>query len=132
MRKRRMICAEVLESGAFTALPPRVQLLYVHLQLFADDDGVVDNPRFPMLSCGATQKDLDALVKARFVLRAGRVWVIKHWWTLNTLKRAAHSLTKWTADMEGIYLRSDRVYSDHEGPDRAPFLEGLATVLGME
>lgn len=131
MRRQRMICAEVLESGAFTALPARVQMLYVHMQLFADDDGVVDNPKYPMLSCGATKKDLDALVKARFVLRAGRVWVIKHWWTLNKLQRDRHARTKWTADMEGIYIRQDRVYTDHETPDGLPFLEGMDQILRL-
>ena len=131
MRRQRMICAEVLESGAFTALPPRVQMLYVHMQLFSDDDGVVDNPKYPMLSCGATQKDLDALVKARFVLRAGRVLVIKHWWTMNTLKRDRHARTKWAADLSGIYIRHDRVYTDHETPDGMPFLEGIDKILRL-
>ena len=131
MRKSRMIRAEVLESGAFCALPPRSQALYVHMQLYADDDGVVANERLPMLSCGATAKDLETLITARFVLRAGRVLVIKHWWLHNNLARAKHTPTKWMSDLDGIYIREDRVYTDHETPDGMPFREGLGHILGL-
>ena len=131
MRRQRAICAEVFESGPFCSLPPRAQALYVHMQLFADDDGVVDNERLPMLSCGATAKDLSTLIDGRFLLRAGRVLVIKHWWMHNTLKRDRHHATKWLDDMDGIYIREDRVYSDHDGPDRLPFREGLGHILGL-
>ena len=131
MRRQRMISADVMESGAFTALPPRAQALYMHLMLYADDDGVVDNMRQPMGSCGAVEKDLRALIESRFVLVAGRVWVIKHWWTHNSLRRDRHARTKWTSDMKGIYIRPDRVYTDHESPDSVPFLEGLSEVLGL-
>lgn len=131
MRKSRMISAEVLESGAFCALPLGAQALYVHMQLYADDDGVVANERLPMLSCGATAEDLNALIEARFLLRAGRVLVIKHWWVHNNLARAKHNPTKWMSDMEGIFIREDRVYTEHEGPDRMPFREGLGHILGL-
>ena len=131
MRKSRMISAEVLESGAFCALPLGAQALYVHMQLYADDDGVVANERLPMLSCGATAEDLDALIEARFLLRAGRVLVIKHWWLHNNLARAKHNTTKWLSDMDGIFIREDRVYTEHEGPDRMPFREGLGHILGL-
>lgn len=131
MRKQRMVCADIVESGAFTALPPRAQALYVHMMMFADDDGVVDNQALPMLSCKANAKDLDALLNARFVLRAGRVLVIKHWWVHNQLKRDRHHWTRWVDDMEAIYVRPDRVYTDHEGGGAEPFLDGMGAFLGL-
>lgn len=132
MRRQRAICAEVLESGAFCALPPRAQALYVHFQLYADDDGVVANEKLPMISCGANSKDLATLVETRFLLRAGSVYIIKHWWLNNTLKRDRHKRTTWANEIKDvIFIRQDRVYSDHEGPDRMPFLDGLTYILDL-
>lgn len=131
MRKARMISSEVLETRGFCALAPRAQALYVHMQLYADDDGVVSNERLPMLSCGANQRDLDTLVENRFVIRAGRVYVIKHWWLHNNLARSKHNTTKWLDDLDGLYIKEDRSYSDHEGPDRMPFRDGLKYILDL-
>ena len=132
MRSKRPISADVVESGAFCALPPRTQALYMHLVLSADDDGVVSNERPAMMACGANKKDLERLVLSRFVLRAGRVLILKHWWTHNKIDRTKHTWTRWIDDLSGIYIRPDRVYTDHESPDNEPFLDGLAALLATE
>lgn len=124
-----MLSAEVVESGAFCALPPRSQALYMHLVMYADDDGVVSNERPAMMACGANKKDLERLVLSRFVLRAGRVLILKHWWTHNKIDRTKHTFTKWIDDLKGIHIRPDRVYTDHESPDTEPFLEGMTGLL---
>ena len=123
MKTKRMISAEVVESGAFTALPPRVQCLYFHMQLYADDEGAVANVRLPMLSCGATEKDLKALIDARFVLKAGRIHVVKHWRVMNYIRRDRYTPTMWRNDLDQLYVRDDGVYTDHPGPEREAFME---------
>ena len=44
MAERRMVSKAVLHSPSFLAMPVAAQMLYVHLELFADDDGIVASP----------------------------------------------------------------------------------------
>ena len=44
MAERRMVSKAVLHSPSFLAMPVAAQMLYVHLELFADDDGFVATP----------------------------------------------------------------------------------------
>ena len=122
-KTKRMISAEVVESGAFTSLPPRVQCLYFHMQMYADDEGAVANVRLPMASCGATEKDLKALVDARFVRKAGRVHVIKHWHIMNYIRRDRYTRSAWQSDLDTLWIRKDGVYTDHAGAGAEAFLE---------
>ena len=116
MAKRRCLSSAIVGSGAFAALPPRTQAVYIQLQFIADDDGVVDNERAALANVsGANMKDVQALIDARFLLRCGRVLVIKHWWVHNTRRPDRHHPTQWRLDLAGLYVRPDKVYTDHEG-----------------
>ena len=42
MAKRRMFSIEIVESDAFCLMKASAQMLYFHLNMNADDDGVVD------------------------------------------------------------------------------------------
>ena len=123
MARRRCFSKDVLGSGAFIALPPRAQLLYIQLNMEADDDGVVANVRPAMANAGAKSSDLRALLDARFVLKAGRVHVIKHWHLHNTIKRDRYKPTTWQADLDSLFIRDDGVYTDHPGEGFEAFMD---------
>ena len=123
MAGKRCLSREILGSGAFTSLPPRAQLLYIQMVFEADGDGVVANIVPAMAYAGASKKDLKTLVDARFVLEAGRVWVVKHWWIHNTFRRDRYKPSAWTEDLERLYVREDGVYTDHPDAGREAFLE---------
>jgi hypothetical protein len=76
-----------------------------------------------MAACGATDRDLKALMDARFVLRAGRVHVIKHWRIMNYIRRDRYQPSVWQSDLDGLFVRDDGVYTDHPGPEREAFME---------
>ena len=42
MAKRRMLSVDLISSDAFCVLSSSAQMLYLHLNMNADDDGVVD------------------------------------------------------------------------------------------
>ena len=119
---KRCFTKDVLGSGAFVALAPRAQLLYIQLNMDADDDGVVANVRPAMANAGAGAKDLEALIASRFVLKAGRVYVIKHWHLHNTIRRDRYRPSTWQTDLNTLFIREDGVYTDHPGDGFEAFL----------
>lgn len=125
MAGKRCFSKDVLGSGAFCALPPRAQLLYIQLNFEADSDGVVANARPAMANAGASDKDLKRLIEDRFILKAGRVLVVKHWWKHNTLRRDRYTPTAWQEDLKDIRLRPDKVYTDHPGEGFEAFMEAV-------
>lgn len=122
MPKRFCLSSDVLGSSAFCALPPRAQLLYIQMNSIADQDGVVANVRPAMALAGASAKDLNTLIDARFILRAGRVDVIKHWWKHNTKRKDRYKPSAWQADLDTLFIREDGVYTDHPGEGYEAFL----------
>lgn len=66
MAERRTFSRRIIESGRMMKLPAKVQLLYVHLCMNADDDGVVEAfTVLPML--GAAEKELQCLEDKGFI-----------------------------------------------------------------
>lgn len=66
MAQRRMFSRRIVESGRFLRMPPSSQMLYFHLGIEADDDGVVE--AFNVIrACGASEDDLRVLSAKGFV-----------------------------------------------------------------
>ena len=55
MANRRMFSKDVLMTDDFLDLPPTTKVLYFFLNLEADDDGFVANPRTVMRFIGSTK-----------------------------------------------------------------------------
>lgn len=66
MAERRMFSKRIINSARFLKMPVSTQLLYFHLGLHADDDGVVEAYTV-MNSVGVTEDDLRILVAKGFV-----------------------------------------------------------------
>ena len=68
MANKRMFSSKIIESSDFLDLEPMSQLLYMHLCMFADDDGVVNNAKRVCRMIGARPKHLTALMEANYIL----------------------------------------------------------------
>ena len=80
MAERRMFAKSVIGADAFLDLPAGARLLYYDLAMRADDDGFVNAPKTIMRMVGAAPADLEALIKARFLLAfENGVVAIRHW-----------------------------------------------------
>ena len=79
MAEKRMFTKKITESDAFLDLPLSAQALYFHLNMNADDDGFVNNPKMIARIIGAKADDLKMLEDKRFILPfPSGVIVVKH------------------------------------------------------
>ena len=107
-----MFTKKITESDAFLDMPPSSQCLYFHLNMGADDDGFVNNPKKVMRMIGASDDDLKILVAKSFVLvfESG-VIVIKHFRMHNTLRNDRYHPTQYTEEFKMLGLKDNEAYT---------------------
>lgn len=88
MAERRMFNKSLIFSNAFTQLSKAAQLLYMYLNLMADDDGICANSRAVYRMCGSTTKQRKELVDGLWLLEFpdGEV-AIRHWHIHNQIRK---------------------------------------------
>lgn len=116
MAKKRMFRLDVLETDAFMDMPLSTQALYFHLNLRADDDGFIGNPKMIVRNIGASMDDFNLLLAKRFVLQfESGVIVVKHWRMHNTLSKGRYHETNFTDEKKLLLLKDNGAYSFSEG-----------------
>ncbi len=111
MAQRRMLTLEIVNSDSFLDLPATAQCLYFHLVLRADDDGFMNSPRMVQRMIGATDDDLQNLIKAQFLLAfADGVVVIRHWKMHNYVKPDRYRATQYQEHLSKLRLQGDSTY----------------------
>ena len=105
MATRRMISKEVIMTDDFLDLPPTTKVLYFFLNLEADDDGFVGNPKTVMRLTGATKEDMKLLIEGKYVLLFNTgVVVITDWAEHNSIRKDRKKDTRFTKEMQQIAL----------------------------
>lgn len=116
MANKRMFNMKIVDSDAFLDMPLSAQCLYFHLNMRADDDGFVGNPKKIMRIVGASEDDLKLLIAKRFLLTfENGVIVIKHWRMHNTLSGQRYHETVYKDEKEMLYLKDNKAYSFSSG-----------------
>lgn len=116
MARKRMFRLDVLETDAFMDMPLTTQALYFHLNMRADDDGFIGNPKQIVRLIGASQDDLKLLIAKRFVLTfEDGVIVIKHWRMHNTLSANRYKETNFVEDKAMLRIKENKAYSFEAG-----------------
>ncbi len=116
MARKRMFRLDVLETDAFMDMPLTTQALYFHLNMRADDDGFIGNPKQIVRLIGASQDDLKLLIAKKFVLTfEDGVIVIKHWRMHNTLSANRYKETNFLEDKAMLRLKENKSYSFDKG-----------------
>lgn len=111
MAERRMLAKNVILQDNLADLSYGTQLLYVYLNLQADDDGFVGNPRMvvKMLQCDMAQ--LQELVDAGFLLQfESGILVIVHWRIHNQIRKDRYKPTRYRQELAQLQLRADGAY----------------------
>ena len=99
MAKRRMFLTTMLQSDDFLALSKPAQLLYIHLNLLADDDGIVSNSKNAIRILGLTQNKLDILIEKGYIMKLDSgLLVITHWHLHNKIRSDRYIPTIYTED----------------------------------
>lgn len=123
MAEKRMFTQKIIDSDAFLDMPLSSQALYFHLNMRADDDGFVNNPKRIQRTVGASEDDLKLLIVKRFVIcfdRSG-VIVIKHWKMHNTLRKDRYNPTQYQEELQTLELKENNSYTEKGG-------DALATI----
>lgn len=116
MANKRMISMTIVDSDVFTDMPLSSQCLYFHLNMKADDDGFVGNPKRITRSIGATDDDLNILKAKKFILAFDSgVIVIKHWRMHNTLSYGRYHETSYLEEKSMLLLKDNGAYSFTHG-----------------
>lgn len=112
MAKKRMFSNAIIDSDEFLEMSLSAQCLYFHLNMRADDDGFVNNPKNIMKMVGAKEDDLKLLIVKKFLLLfESGVVVIKHWRIHNAIKYANYHETNYTEEKSKLYLKKNYSYT---------------------
>lgn len=112
MAQRRMLSLQIVNSDPFLDLPASAQCLYFHLVLRADDDGFVNSTRMVQRMIGASDDDLQNLIKAQFILAFDDgVVVIRHWKMHNYIKRDRYRPTQYQEHFSKLRVKDDDSYT---------------------
>lgn len=112
MAEKRMFTKKITESDAFLDMPLSSQCLYFHLNMNADDDGFVNNPKRIQKLIGASEDDLKLLISKAFLLvfESGVV-VVKHFRMHNTLQNDRYHPTDYQEEYQMLGLKNNKAYT---------------------
>lgn len=112
MARKRMFTKNVVESDAFLSMPLSTQALYFHLNMKADDDGFVGNPKGIQRLIGAAEDDLKLLIVKHFLIPLDHgVVVIKHWRMHNTIRWDRYTPTVFQEEAQEVYIKQNQSYT---------------------
>lgn len=121
MAEKRMFTQKIIDSDAFLDMPLSTQALYFHLNMRADDDGFINNPKRIQRTIGASEDDLKLLIAKRFVICfENGVIVIKHWRMHNTLRKDRYNPTQYQEQYAMLEVKDNNAYTER-------LEDGLAT-----
>lgn len=107
-----MFTVKIIESDAFLDMPLSAQALYVHLNMNADDDGFVNNPKMITRLIGAKNDDLQVLIDKAFILMfPSGVAVIKGWLMNNIIKNDRKHPTSYQEELSQLVVKDNRSYT---------------------
>lgn len=111
MAHRRMLNINLITSDDFSNLQHSAQVLYFHLNMEADDDGLVGNTVKLMRSLKIQKRSLDLLVdKGYAVVFNSGVVAVSHWHCHNTLRKDRYIPTRYVNELSRLRLNSEGTY----------------------
>ena len=114
MAEKRMFTQKIIDSDAFLEMPLSAQALYFHLNMRADDDGFVNNPKRVTKLVSASEDDLKILLLKRFIIGfESGVIVIKHWRMHNTLRSDRYKPTDYQEEFRQLGIKPNKAYTDN-------------------
>lgn len=112
MANKRMFSIKIVDSDAFLDMPLSTQCLYFHLNMRADDDGFIGNPKKIMRIVGSSEDDLKLLIAKRFILIFNDgVIVIKHWRMHNCIQSDRYTPTVYQDEKNMLFLKKNKSYT---------------------
>lgn len=107
-----MFSKKIVETDYFMEMSPTAKLLYFYLNMSADDDGFVGNPKMIKMLSGATDDDLKILVAKQFIIPFDSgVIVIKDWKIHNYIQKDRYNKTQYTNEKSQLTVEENGMYT---------------------
>jgi len=111
MGKRRMLSTDIICSRKFTQMPREAQLLYMHLNSAADDDGFLQNAEWVCRGLGVEETSLSVLEKEGYAISfPSGVSVLVHWNVNNQIRKDRYQPTYYTEEKSRLSVDERGVY----------------------
>ena len=116
MANKAIFSKTIIDTDTFLEMPATTQNLYFHLNMHADDDGFIGNPKRIARMIGASDDDFKILIAKKFIIvfESG-VIVIKHWRIHNTLSKMRYKETSYLDEKSQLLIKENNAYSLDEG-----------------
>ncbi len=112
MADKRMFSKAIIDSDMFLDMSLSTQALYFHLNMRADDDGFVNNPKKIQRMIGSAPDDMNILLAKGFIIQFGSgVCVIKHWRIHNYLRKDRYKETIYKEEKSQLYIEENKAYN---------------------
>lgn len=112
MAQRRMFSKKIVETDFFMEMSPTAKLLYFYLNMSADDDGFVGNPKTIKLISGATDDDLKILIAKQFIIPFDSgVIIIKDWKIHNYIQKDRYNQTQYLDEKKQLLVEENGTYT---------------------
>jgi hypothetical protein len=107
-----MFAKKITESDAFLDMPSSTQALYFHLNMAADDDGFVNNPKKIQRMVGSSDDDMKLLIAKKFIITFDSgIIVIKHWKMHNYIQNDRYKPTDYVDEKSMLELKKNKAYT---------------------
>ncbi|UXD81460.1 hypothetical protein D4351_033 [Lactococcus phage D4351] len=107
-----MFSKKIVETDLFMEMSPTAKLLYFYLNMSADDDGFVGNPKTIKLISGATDDDLKILIAKQFIIPfESGVVVIKDWKIHNYIQKDRYNQTQYLDEKKQLLVEENGTYT---------------------
>lgn len=107
-----MFAQKIIDGDAFLDMPLSTQALYFHLNMRADDDGFINNPKKIQRMIGCGDDDLKLLIAKSFVIKFDTgIIVIKHWKINNYIQKDRYKETLYQGEKAQLTLEENCAYS---------------------
>jgi len=112
MAEKRMFAKTIIDSDAFLDMSLSTQALYFHLNMRADDDGFINNPKKIQRMIGCGDDELKLLTVKKFIIPfENGVCVIKHWLIHNYIRKDTYRKTVYTDEKSLLGTKENKTYT---------------------
>ena len=107
-----MFTQKIVDSDAFLDMPLSTQALYFHLNMRADDDGFINNPKKIVRMIGASEDDFKVLIAKNFVMQFDSgIIVVKHWKMHNYIQKDRYKPTVYADEKAMLETKENGAYT---------------------
>lgn len=111
MARKRMLSSEIINTDDFINLSPTSQAIYLHLNMKADDDGVVDSWRTVVRLIRGRREHVEALLNSGYVIKLeSGAMLITDWNIHNKIRFDRYTKSRYSDELTKLHLNSDGRY----------------------